>query len=1151
MSEEARTLHDEDAVARARALDVKTSFIVQAPAGSGKTELLIQRFLALLSVVPQPECVLAITFTRKAAAEMRHRILDALQSIGDTEREGKLQPVTRQLAERVLIANESLQWDLLGNPNRLRLQTIDALNQSLARRMPLLSRLGAAMSVEENAQQLYELAAERLLEHLPSGNARYAEAVGLLLGHLDNKVQDFIALVAEMLSRREAWLPELPGDVGDDASESQTRASLESARTAIVSDQLAALSTAMPQAVVLEATQIAAVAASHLLERDSDSPLLAALDATEPPGPDAADLALWNAIAELLLTKSGEPRQRLNVNQGIPPNQPALKARASALLEQFAALDHVHERLASVRTLPPPTYSDAEWRVLKAQFLVLRLAAAELQVVFSEQGLTDYAQFAAAAVQSLGTDDDPTDLALAFDASLSHVLVDEFQDTSEAQVRLLRRLTHGWQPGDGRTLFLVGDPMQSIYRFRNAEVGLFLNVRDHGLCDAHSRVALERLTLRVNFRSTEPIVAWVNRCFSTVLPAADQPLLGAVSFESSVSRPGAACDGGVHVHAVGGDARAEQAERVVEIIRQSLQADDQSRIAVLVQSRGHLLPIVAALAQQGIAYQATDIDPLIARTAVIDVLSIARALANPADRAAWLAVLRAPWCGLGLTELHALAGNDRDSTVLQLLHDPLRLEAITEPARERLLRTFATMRSGLREVGRFGLRDAVERCWHALGGPATLQDARELDEVRDCLDALSDVLKRSRDRLDLPSLDRALRRLYATTPAQTGTRVELLTIHKSKGLQFDVVIVPSLDRRGARDGKRLLQWTKLSQRSHDNLVVAPIAAGGDGRNPLYAWLQALEQTRLEHERRRLLYVAATRAKRSLHLLGETPAGAEDPSDSNRLKQPDSASALYLLWPLLENDFVAQQLTAGNASPPIIAPGPLEPPLRHLPGGWLLPDCPPAPRTVIAAALPPAERAAIEFDWASESARHVGTLVHRHLQRCAAASPLPSPDDERRHDLDIIELAELGVPPELRAPAAQRVRQAIRATLSDPRGRWLLKATHRESASELALTGLRGAQMTSIVIDRTFVDEAGTRWIVDFKTSSHEGAGLEEFLDREQERYREQLEMYASLVRELGPEPISVALYFPLLSAWREWQPAPESGVNDRGVGWMV
>jgi len=135
-----------------------------------------------------------------------------------------------------------------------------------------------------------------------------------------------------------------------------------------------------------------------------------------------------------------------------------------------------------------------------------------------------------------------------------------------------------------------------------------------------------------------------------------------------------------------------------------------------------------------------------------------------------------------------------------------------------------------------------------------------------------------------------------------------------------------------------------------------------------------------------------------------------------------------------------------------------------------------------------------------------------------------------------ELAELGVPHERRNAAVAKALEAVRRTLEDERGRWLLDASHGSARCELALTGAVDGNLVCIVIDRTFIDATGVRWIVDYKTSSHEGAGLDDFLDNERERYRAQLERYAQLVQALGDEPIRLGLYFPLLSAWREWVP---------------
>jgi ATP-dependent helicase/nuclease subunit A len=180
---------------------------------------------------------------------------------------------------------------------------------------------------------------------------------------------------------------------------------------------------------------------------------------------------------------------------------------------------------------------------------------------------------------------------------------------------------------------------------------------------------------------------------------------------------------------------------------------------------------------------------------------------------------------------------------------------------------------------------------------------------------------------------------------------------------------------------------------------------------------------------------------------------------------------------------------------------------------------------------------------TETARHVGTVVHRELQRFARDGDAWPGDDVGHHAVQrryAAELAELGVPHERRATAVEKVGEAVRRTLEDPRGRWLLDAAHASAQSELALTGVVDGGLVSVVIDRTFVDAAGVRWIVDYKTSSHEGAGLDEFLDNERERYRAQLERYAQLMQAVGDEPIRLGLYFPLLSAWREWVPGAAS-----------
>jgi ATP-dependent exoDNAse (exonuclease V) beta subunit len=1119
-----------DARARERALDVGHSFIVQAPAGAGKTELLTRRFLALLAAVEAPESILAITFTRKAAAEMRDRVMGALRAVRTPDPERPLQERTLELARAALAADEARGWKLLEQPGRLRIQTIDALNMSLARRLPLLSGLGAGLGVEEDARELYRSAAERLLEQLPQGQAADADAVAALLAHVDNRVERFVDLVVEMLIRREAWLPVLPAQLETADDEAELRERLEAARARLVRSHLEQLRRSLPEAWLRQAGELATIVAGNLVASGADSPILAWANGAGTPDDSLESAPRWQGLAQLVLKADGEPRVAFDARTGFPPKEAGkeLKRRAGLLAAELGEHAEAVGLLHAVRSLPPAGYAAEEWQVLVAQFRVLRLAAAELELVFAEQRVADYPRFAAAARDALGPSDAPTDTALALDAALRHVLVDEFQDTSEAQVRLLEALTAGWQRGDGRTLFLVGDPMQSIYRFRNAEVGLFLDIRDGGL----RGVELEPLTLAVNFRSSVPVVEWVNECFSQVLPADDHLLHGAVRYAPSVPRPDASAEGGVRVHALLRRSRLYEAQQVATIAEARLRECSKARVGILVQGRSHLVDVVAELARRGIAFRATDIDPLGARPVVLDLLALTRAIAHPADRPAWLAVLRAPWCGLRLEALHALVADDREATVMELLRDPARLARLDADARGRVERSWGVLGAACAELRRFGLRDTVERAWNALGGPATLTGERELDEAEAYFDTLADLESRQAGPADLERLSRALETLYAPSRERADVRVELLTVHKAKGLQYDTVIVPGLERLPGRDPRRLLHWLKLPFAAEHELIVAPVERTGGDANPLYAWLEALERQKLLHERRRLLYVAATRAEHWLHLFGSVRV--LDDEDPPSVARPAGHSALGLLWPMVGASFVERLAELGEFEGEAPEADDRVPPLRRLPSDWRPAAAPPAPHIQSHSVAPAAAGTQVEFDWATETARHVGTVVHRELQRMARHGAQAAHHEPRARRRWYEELAELGVPRELRDTAVERVASAVERTAAHDRGRWLLDAGHRDSATEFALSGRVGAEIVRVVIDRTFVDEGGVRWIVDYKTSRHEGAGRDEFLDREQERYRPQLERYAALMRKLGPEPVRLGLYFPLLGAWREW-----------------
>ena len=482
MSSESDLMND-DRAARCDALDVERSFIVQAPAGSGKTELLIQRYLCLLATVDAPEEVLAITFTRKAATEMRLRVVLALQmaACGDLPEQAHAR-VSAKAAAAVLARDEMFGWGLIDHPRRMRIQTLDSLNASIARMQPLTSgaTTGAAVVDMGEMSVLYRKAAAATLDWLgdPGGAG---DATQEVLLHIDNNTGIYIAYLSKMLSTRDQWLPFIGvGSLSDDEANTLRRR-FENSLKKVVNCHLIDLLAAVPGVAKSEMIELAEYAAFNLQQENKTDALICNLAGLgELPDPHASSLNAWLGLAELLLKKDGELRKQVNKTIGFPADNKAMKQRMSDLLESLTSETILIRALHMTRKLPPVDYSDVQWSVLLSLFRLLPVAVAELKRISSARGVTDYIEIALSAGTALGTAEEPGDVALLLDYQVRHILVDEMQDTSKAQYRMLEALTGGWQSDDRRTLFCVGDPMQSVYRFRNAEVSQFLLARDNG-----------------------------------------------------------------------------------------------------------------------------------------------------------------------------------------------------------------------------------------------------------------------------------------------------------------------------------------------------------------------------------------------------------------------------------------------------------------------------------------------------------------------------------------------------------------------------------------------------------------------------------------------------------------------------------------------
>jgi len=1135
--------------------DLLHSYIVQAPAGSGKTELLTQRMLGLLAHVENPEEVVAITFTRKAAAEMSHRLVKGLQAAasqqrGDNEHEDLQdhEQVSRDLALAVLEHDARQGWNLLEQPGRLRIRTIDSLCSELARQLPVTSGLGGGQKIAEDATALYRQTAARTMAIIEDDRDELQADVTRVLDRYDNQYDKLVELLTGMLASREQWTGHLlnaRNGAGFD------RQGMENALRYLVEFQLQTARQITPDDLLGELPRFYHYALGNNTVNEAALKGLLEICGGFDCGflelpTHAESLPHWKTMISSLFTSAGEMRKAApNANDGFPAPSSAKgeeRERLKAWKDDFKALldahrgnDALREIFNIINTLPSPVYEDEAWESLESLMRILLRAAKEWEVVMAESGEVDYGEIAYRAIRALGDEDAPSELALRMDYRIQHLLVDEFQDTSASQIRLLDKLTTGWSDGDGRTLFLVGDPMQSIYRFRKAEVSLFIKAWQGHL---FSHILLDPLQLTVNFRSARPVVKWVNRTFPVVMPTTSDPVMGAVSYSKASTRPGVTDKGTVTIQILPERDDEKEARQVIEVISQ---CKPDETIAILVCSRAHASVILTELDKRKLGdpryrYQAIKFTPLADTTLIQDLVSLTLALIQPADRLAWLATLRAPYIGLSLADLDELVAGNSGTIILDAISanaDADTQSPLSADGQKRLQRTGLVLLEAVSRRGRQSVRSLLESTWITLGGPACVSNASELDDAATYFDLL-DALEIESLPIDRDTLDLRMKDLYAEPDAGAKGNLQVITIYAAKGLQFDTVILPGLNRGTRGDDPKLLHWFELA--GEDSIVMSPMRNTEEKEKQkksgdLITFITSIEKQRQRLEGGRLLYVAATRAVHNLFLFA-----AIKPTVKNEIKAL-SGSLLACLWPAIQGDQTPLILQAAedlptteggdtNDATETPAPG-LPQDYRRLAAKWQLPDPPESVPRVKAEHTEAQDY--IEFSWAGEDARLAGNLVHRLLQLIGeqgldnwhAAGGMARKGDWCRQ-----QLAAAGVRKEKADAIIARASLAISNCLASEQGRWILE-NHEDARCEYAITAVLNKHPKSLVLDRTFIDN-GTRWIIDYKTSSHAGGDLDGFLENEAGRYREQLQSYKNALAMTETRPIKTALYFPLL-----------------------
>lgn len=1120
-----------DTQQRQQAINPHASFLVQAPAGSGKTELLIQRILALLAIVDEPEEILALTFTRKAAAEMRERVILALQAGLEPAPSAAHAKTTWDLAKAALEQSRRKQWRLTSYPARLRIMTIDAFASGLARQLPILSGFGNTPATAEFSQPLYQNAVISLMNYVTQKDTPQSikDAFDTLTLHLDCKMQKLSDLLCAMLNNRDQWLPDVLAYAPDMPT---LRQHLSHSLSLVIEHSLQQASQSMPVAIRDALIPLGHYAAAQLQSEYGDKHALLALSNLHHlPQADMQDLAKWKAWASLLLKTDGHFRVSVDKRQGFP-NDTAGKVHKQTMLDLLDSLqcnEALRQALLQIRHLPDTaTIDDASWQVLSALFILLHLLAAMLWQTFAQHKQVDFLEIMLRAKQALGANShhhqQPSETLLRLDYQIKHILLDEFQDTNQLQIDMLSCLTSGWAADDGRTLFMVGDPMQSIYRFRKAEVNLFLRAANNDL----ELPPITFLSLSQNFRSEPAIVDWVNKAFHQILPANNDVIAGAIRY--SPSQAFKAQTGKVHVQVYADKNDAQEAEDVLKLVQEGL--IKKQRIGILARSRSHLHRIMATLQAANIAFRAIDILPLHQQSEIIDLRSLTAALVHPGDDVAWAALLRLPVVGLSLPTLMDLFGQ-APHTVWEKIKCFAAIA--TGDEQHRLRHLMDALSPCLDQAGRLPWRQLVETAWLRLHIPATLQ-AHQIANAN-VFFQLVDTLS-AEGQLDLQILETRLSAVYAQSESKPMAEyVELTTMHGAKGLQWDRVILPGLGKISRASDKPLLSQTYLNTHAGQQLLIAPLPQYGD--SAIYDLIADIEKQRDKLEIARLLYVACTRAEAELFILGHV---------SGKEALPQKSSLLALLWQdesqCYGADIVCKEAAA--TTPHIHSAKPHA--LMVVSSNYQAPA--PHPAIATTRSQPsPADNNRPEFSWAGASARAVGIALHAGLQNLAEMmAETTSEIDLSAWNKQQIQahkqlmrsiLQREGISALRIDDALQQCRVGLAQCLQSKRAAWILSNQHQDAHHEWGLSFVDAGEVKHIVLDRSFIDADGTRWVIDYKTGHHQGSDIEAFLDHELHRYSvetPQLPTYVRALRALEPErKIKAALYFPMMDGWRVWQ----------------
>ncbi|MDC6476652.1 UvrD-helicase domain-containing protein [Methylophilaceae bacterium] len=829
------------------------SFIVQAPAGSGKTSLLVKRFLYRLLEVKSPKEVLALTFTNKAAAEMAQRLKEALE---EKSKDNEIKKIVEKISKHAL----KNKWDE-GYIDTLMVMTIDKLALRLIKQTPILSSSGVNFLTDEDPDDLYR---ETIRETITSNAENH-----LLFKYFDYDYHKLTEQLLALISKRDQWLPIVSGLLRSDDKNIE-----EIYGTYYTNELNIWVEEKIKPNFTNEDLKELEIIVSYLADNKN-------IDRKDKLR-SSINYEFWFYIRDLILTKSGKQiRKKIDTSSGFPATNVGkeikerllklikLKNNKFNILIDFFNVTY-HKNIVDIYPLITPFC------------LLLIDMVTRLNEKFKERRIIDFTQIMGNAVEALRD----THLPLILDQNISHILVDEFQDTNESQLIFIELLTQNFAGNPDKSFFAVGDPMQSIYRFRKAEVEIFSRVQKSGISD----LKLTSLFLKVNFRSNKNIIDWLNNSFSKAFPLIDDSDEGSVPYSSCESSNNN-LEGGMELIALTCDTKSKTAQYeaealyVLNLIKDTRKSNPDASIAVLTRSKAHLNELITLINKKdsSIPIDAIEMSKILSNQTFQDILCLTKALFDFSDRTNWIAALKSPWCGLSINDLVLLFEKDHKSLVWELINNIDNTRRLDKNSARRLRGFVEVIRENIQYRGRISHRYFVEGIWRQLNGEESMVDSNDIQNIDlflELLEEASEILS-----IDFIKLERLIENKFISKTSIQKNSIKFLTIQKSKGLEFDNVIIPNLNKRTRNEESDLVLYDKST---------LSIKNPGSDKN-LHSYHAYKERKRLDNEKIRLLYVAMTRAKNKCYLIGTV-------KKEDDLVIPNSGTFMNILWPFFSDKF---------------------------------------------------------------------------------------------------------------------------------------------------------------------------------------------------------------------------------------------------------